>query len=407
MAPTPPRRFSTYSTLASNRFSLIPPPVRWGLAAVLLCLTTGLSAQLVGPPQNVRVDAYDRGLVVYFDPVDTGFEGPRISKYQFIRDGRDPVDTFFPIVDSPLEPSTTYEYQIFGTDNLGNRLTETATISATTRPAGEGITTTRLSQTTEGIEGTRHSETPVVSADGRYVAFITKAPEFLDGSSIYDQVVLLDRNTGQFQAISRNAVDEFGNDHSASPAISANGRYVTFITDARNLAAVETIQGGVFLFDAQTGSLTLVSKATDGEGPDRGCVDAAISDDGATVAFVTNATNLIAGSTDDRTHAYVADLDSGAISRITGDGVSGSVSHDEFLKAWEVGLNGDGSLVTYRGGFKNNFAGQPFLSGHWLYDRSTGETTILTAQATGLSLGLPAKGSSLGVADLTPDGRPW
>jgi Tol biopolymer transport system component len=369
---------------------------RFGAIATLICLTTSLSAQLAEPPQNVNVDAYDRGLIIHFDRHDGSL---RVSKYQYTRDGGDPVELFSPpIVDSPLEPSTTYEYQIWGIDFAGAKVTETATISATTRPAGEGITTTRLTRE-NGIGLTNQSAEPVVSSDGRFVAFITRAEELVGQSGSREQIVLLDRESGQFSTVSQNGAD-LANDDCFSPAISADGRSVVFISEATNLGSFDTPSGGVFLFDRESGLLTLVSKSADGNGPNRKCEFAAISDDGSTVAYVTNATNLIAGSTDDRTHAYVADLDTGEVVRLTTDGVSGSPNHTEFLKAYEVGLNGDGSLVAYRAAYKNNFQ-TTSISGQWLYDRASGETTVITA----LPSGRPADGVTAGAADLTPDGR--
>jgi Tol biopolymer transport system component len=101
------------------------------------------------------------------------------------------------------------------------------------------------------------------------------------------------------------------NGDSLGVSISSNGRYVTFGSNANNLVS-EDLNGvmDVFLHDRDTGQTELVSVATDGKQGDQASgftmitstgVDftygTQISSDGNTVAFMSDASNLVANDT--------------------------------------------------------------------------------------------------------------
>ena len=102
----------------------------------------------------------------------------------------------------------------------------------------------------------------------------------------------------------QSGVEETG----AGPALSGDGRVVTFISDDPNLvptAATVAGNGNVYVKDLQTGAITLV---TNGNGQ---TYDVAISLDGTVLAFASDATNLVPGGTpDDQINLYVAKLSS-------------------------------------------------------------------------------------------------
>ncbi len=86
---------------------------------------------------------------------------------------------------------------------------------------------------------------------------------------------------------------------SGNPVISANGRYVAFISGATNLVAgpINT-NGNVFRRDLQTGTTALVSVGTDGVTPgNNDASDLVMSPDGRCIAFLSRASNLVAGVT--------------------------------------------------------------------------------------------------------------
>lgn len=86
----------------------------------------------------------------------------------------------------------------------------------------------------------RDSFAPAISADGRYVVFVSRAdePSLGDSNGVPD-VFLLDRLTETMEWISVPAVDAdddpFASDWAYGPSVSADGRYVAFTSRARNL----------------------------------------------------------------------------------------------------------------------------------------------------------------------------
>jgi Tol biopolymer transport system component len=86
------------------------------------------------------------------------------------------------------------------------------------------------------------------------------------------------------------------NAHSASSSVSENGRYVAFQSDATNLTPEGV--GGIFVRDMQTGTTTLVSRASgaDGATGTRKSYAPSISADGRFVAFHSAARNLVPGT---------------------------------------------------------------------------------------------------------------
>ena len=85
--------------------------------------------------------------------------------------------------------------------------------------------------------GRRGSEDPAISADGRYVAFTSDARDLVAGIDRFDvQVYVRDRTDGTTTLASVNAAgDEAVGDDSLAPSISADGRYVAFHSGANNL----------------------------------------------------------------------------------------------------------------------------------------------------------------------------
>ncbi|HSF42831.1 MAG TPA: hypothetical protein VLT87_23700 [Thermoanaerobaculia bacterium] len=151
----------------------------------------------------------------------------------------------------------------------------------------------------------RDSYQMAISANGRFVAFTSQADDLVDGitgTPFFSDVFLWDRRTGETVPVSRSALapgrmGDFGSD---SPAISADGRYVAFRSSASDLVASLTDRndinsGDVFVWDRTTGTSVLASHAagrplaTGNAGSDL----PRISADGRFVAFASAATDLV------------------------------------------------------------------------------------------------------------------
>jgi Tol biopolymer transport system component len=161
--------------------------------------------------------------------------------------------------------------------------------------------TDRVSVNGSGVAGVGASSTPSISGDGSLVAFASSSTNFVtdvNGAQIY----VHNRQTNQIELVSRDnsaSVVNEGNGVSSVSAISADGRYVAFVSLATNLlapgAAVPAGQQ-IYVRDRQTGLTSLVSVDNNvAPNPGTGVSSApSISADGRYVAFVSLATNLLA-----------------------------------------------------------------------------------------------------------------
>jgi hypothetical protein len=174
--------------------------------------------------------------------------------------------------------------------------------------------TTRVSVDSGGIQGNGSSWYPAISADGRFVAFVSGATNLvMNDTNGYQDVFVHDLQTGVTE---RANVSQFGNQANnpsgqGSVAISADGRFVSFPSFATNLTP-ETSTGNdfhvqLFVRDREVSVTDLVSQRTDG-GPANGDSNAsAISADGRFVAFDSGASNLVVGGSSGGRHVFVHD----------------------------------------------------------------------------------------------------
>src|SRR5204863_9687262 len=150
--------------------------------------------------------------------------------------------------------------------------------------------------------GTSDSSASVISSDGRFVLFLSSANNLVtnDDNGKFVDVFLRDRTNGVTTLVSVNQTGVGGgNGNSVSPAISTNGRYVVFESEASNLVANDTNGvSDVFLRDLQSGTTTLLSVNHSGGAAGNGAsTSPVISADGRYVAFVSAASDLVANDT--------------------------------------------------------------------------------------------------------------
>src|SRR5438094_669752 len=188
--------------------------------------------------------------------------------------------------------------------------------------SADAQTTERVSVASGGTEGNGASLSSALSADGRFVAFVSAATDLVaaDTNGVSD-VFVHDRQTGMTARVSVASGGTQANGVSCSPALSADGRLVAFQSDATNLVVGDTNgKTDVFVHDRQTGTTERVSVAsgggTQGTGNSGGFFAfPALSADGRLVAFQSDATNLVAGDTNGATDLFVHDRQNGTTAR--------------------------------------------------------------------------------------------
>lgn len=162
--------------------------------------------------------------------------------------------------------------------------------------------TTRVSVDSRVNKLDVNNELPSISADGRFVAFSSRADETGD-------VFVYDRQTGRTAHVSIDSSGNQANGESFSPAISAEGRFVAFESRASNLAPGDTNEiTDVFVHDRQTGRTTRASVGSNGNGANAFTLQFSMSDDGRFVAFSSRASNLVPSDTNEFFDIFVHDL---------------------------------------------------------------------------------------------------
>jgi len=156
----------------------------------------------------------------------------------------------------------------------------------------------RISLATGGVQangGGAHS--PSLSADGRFVAFDSDMNTLvpLDTNGFSD-VFLFDRQLQTCERLSVSTAGDQGNGSSYSPVITPDGRYVAFQSTASNLVADDPgTKTDIFLRDRWLGVTTLVSRSTTGAVGNGASQAPSLADDARYVAFESYASDFVAG----------------------------------------------------------------------------------------------------------------
>jgi Tol biopolymer transport system component len=171
------------------------------------------------------------------------------------------------------------------------------TIDTFVRDLQTGTTTLVSVNRFETGSGNGNSGHQGMSADGRFVAFASRASDLIanDTNGTTFDVFVRDLQMGTTALVSVNGFGTgSGNGLSLPAAISAEGRFVAFVSEASNLTADGVSGSNVFVRDLKMGTTSLVSVNRSGNGSGNGSSDGpAISADGGFVVFASRATDLV------------------------------------------------------------------------------------------------------------------
>ncbi len=259
--------------------------------------------------------------------------------------------------------------------------------------------TFRVSVAGGGGQSDGRSSVPAISADDRYSAFNSDASNLVAGDTNFAKDVFLhDRTTSQTERVSVASSGAEGNADSFSPAVSADGRFVAFYSSASNL--VDGDGNGVndvFVRDRQSGSTARVSLVPGGAEPNGGSSSPSISADGRLVAFLSDASNLVADDTNRLRDAFVFDRQTGATTRVSVDSAGAEANLESFTPV----LSADGRFVAFTS-FAFNLVVDDINEGSDVFVRDL--QALTTTRVSVYEGGYEAEGDSLRPA-ISADGR--
>jgi Tol biopolymer transport system component len=258
-----------------------------------------------------------------------------------------------------------------------------------------------------GAKGNTPAVSPRLSGDGRFVVFTSRASNLSPDDAdwvidVFRRDVQTNANTLVSRATGASGVKANG-DSSAS-AVSRDGRLVAFGSWATNLSPDDgDTTADVYVRDLQTNTTTLVSRASGPSGAKGNGISyaGALSDDGRFVAFVSEATNLSPDDGDTTADVYVRDLQTNATTLVSrASGAAGAKANGN---AYQVAISGDGRYVAFDSqGYNLDPADPDDYTDVFVRDRQTA-TTMLASRPTGT--GGPIRDLDSYEAAISRDGR--
>ncbi len=228
-----------------------------------------------------------------------------------------------------------------------------------------GGVTVRVSVDSDGQQFGYGSNRPSISSDGRYVAF-DKLVTIVAGVFVHDRDTDED---GVFDEVG-GIVTELVAGAAGFPAISADGRYIAYHT----LSDVGD-PSQVLVHDRDTALDTWVSRSPQGEPGDGSSTSPSISADGRKVAFATRATNLIPGDANGKSDIMIRDLDAGATTLVSISSRNAQGNGD----SWTPSISGDGRFVAFGS-----------LADNMVVADTNGVEDVFVRDREGAGLGIPA-----------------
>ncbi len=255
-------------------------------------------------------------------------------------------------------------------------------------PAGAGyvdLTTIRISEASNGTGGNDWSGYPAISSDGRTIVFYSTASNLVNGDTNgAADVFAYSVPTGAMSRVSVNSDGDQATGPSSFPSVSSDGTRILFISSAANLDPRPVgAFGDLYLHETTTRTTTRLTAGWDGNPINGEIRDPEISDDGNTVVFATDASNIVTGDYNGYRDVFVMDISDPATpstTRISTAHTGGDTNEHSYQPA----ASGDGSTILFTSYATNivpddtNTALDVFA-----YDRATEVTTRISLTSAG------------------------
>lgn len=223
---------------------------------------------------------------------------------------------------------------------------------------------------------------PQISADGRYIVFSSTASDLAaNDSNTASDVFWYDRDTDKMVLVSHTIAGIAGSGASLSPVLSADGLFVAFVSSAQNLTSDTTSGKNIFIWNSATNAISLVSHANIGSASGNGDSDSvAISGNGEFVVFASAASNLIGNDTNNKKDVFVWNRSTNAIALVS-QSSSGAIGDGDSLAP---SISNDGKIIAFTSA-ASNLEGTDNNNGLDIFVRNlnANTTTLVSANTSG------------------------
>jgi Tol biopolymer transport system component len=230
-----------------------------------------------------------------------------------------------------------------------------------------------------GVQADGSTTSAVLSAGGRYVAFVSGARNLVrDDTNRARDVFVRDLRTSWTTRVSISSAEAESDGSSAKPSISADGSIVVFPSSATNLVAGDRNEfQDVFVRDRARGITARVSGRTDEA--NGASLAALVSADGRVVVFSSDASNLVGGDRNGALDVFVVDRATGTTSR-----VGSSTGSDPSDRSEASSVDARGRVIGFRS-YAPGLVGRDSngLADVFAYDRRAGLTQRVNVSTVG------------------------
>ncbi|MFN0242765.1 MAG: TolB family protein [Planctomycetota bacterium] len=243
--------------------------------------------------------------------------------------------------------------------------------------------TVRVNVSSTGEQSNEESRRPCLSADGRYVAFESNASNLVPGDTFGNwDIFVRDIVAGTTKRVSVKSNGDQCIGHSLTPSISLDGRYVAFQSSGWNIIPADSNQhGDVFVHDMQTSHTTRVSVGGANTQANGDSYLPAISGDGRFVLFASDASNLVPNDTNQLIDLFVRDRQTSVTERVSVDS-NGAQANDY---TWPIAsISADGRRVCFQSWASTLDEDTNSWEDIFVHDRATGETRIVSVDSNGI-----------------------
>ena len=259
--------------------------------------------------------------------------------------------------------------------------------------------TTRISMSSSGVEANGYSIDSRISGDGKTIVFTSSATNLVAGdTNAANDVFVHDRLSAETVRVSVDSTGLQGDRNSYQSAISSDGRHVAFVSDATNLVSGDTNdEPDVFVHDRLSGTTVRVSVSSSfAQGNDE-CAVPSISADGTRCAYQSESSTLVPGDTNGVADVFVHDMQLGTTLRVSVDSL-GAEANSWSFEPW---ISDDGRFVAFYSAASNLVVGDT----NDRFDVFVHDLQTATTERVSLGVGA-AQGDADSVnATISSDGR--
>lgn len=268
------------------------------------------------------------------------------------------------------------------------RLTAFLALAPLTAPIALAQSTIRCSTNSAGVQGNKESGVlnfrgPSPSADGRYVAFFSKATNLVPGdlNGSFD-VFVKDTVTNVTTRVSVATGGGEADGESRDARISPDGRYVVFGSFARTMVPPHSASHqDIFVHDRSLGTTVIVNIPNGGGLGNQNSSHADMTDDARYVVFASTATNLVSGDGNQESDIFLRDLQGVGLTRLSLTPGGGPTD----LGSRYPDIAGDGSVVAYESSATNLVVGDGNnASDIFVRDMTSGVTELASLSSAGV-----------------------